>query len=205
MGVLPYFDKGMVWLPLLATLFLAGLTKVQSLNYGYGSQPRAQRSDDPTEEWLQQWQQVADVVPQAPPQKLFVEWPNNVRVQPNQTISTGLSIQRPRLVWGSEPGTLYTIMFFDGWSDRVIPEGTAMFWIVTNIPGNSIKDGNEVVEYLTPFAVAPKEDGTLEKNILASNHPKYSTGKVKDFSAISGSYGGVPYGTKINAKHFLAS
>ena len=27
-------------------------------------------------------------------------------------------------------------------------------------------------------------------------YPKYSTGKVKDFSAISGSYGGVPYGTE---------
>ena len=48
-----------------------------------------------------------------------------------------------------------------------------MFWIVTNIPGNSVRDGNEVVEYLTPFAVAPREDGTLEKNILASNHPTF--------------------------------
>merc|ERR1711994_97447 len=27
-------------------------------------------------------------------------------------------------------------------------------------------------------------------------YPKYSTGKVKDFSAISGSYDGVPYGTE---------
>ena len=64
-------------------------------------------------------------------------------------------------------------MFFDGWSDSVIPEGTAMFWIVTNIPGNSVKDGNEVIEYLTPFAVAPKEDGTLNKDILESNHPSF--------------------------------
>ena len=59
-SVFRYFDRVMVWLPLLAPLFLAGLTRVQSLNYGYGSQPRAQRSDDPTEEWLQQWQQVHD-------------------------------------------------------------------------------------------------------------------------------------------------
>ena len=59
-SVFPYFDRGMVWLPLLVPLFLAGLTRVESLNYGYGSQPRAQRSDDPTEEWLQQWQQVHD-------------------------------------------------------------------------------------------------------------------------------------------------
>jgi len=162
----------MVSLHLLSLLF-AGISSIQGINYGYGSQPRAQRSASPTSEWIQQWEQVEDVVPQAPPQKLFVEWPNNVRVQPNQTISTGLSVERPRLVWGSEPGAFYTIMFFDGWSDRVIPEGTAMFWIVTNIPGNSVKDGNEVIEYLTPFAVAPKEDGTLNRDILESNHPSF--------------------------------
>ena len=172
----------MMLLHLLA--FFIGLTQIEGLNYGYGSQPRAQRSATPTNEWAEQWKQVSDVVPQAPPQKLFVEWPNNVRVQPNDTISTGLSVERPRLVWGTESNTLYTIMFFDGWSDRVLPEGTAMFWVVTNIPGNSVKDGNEVIEYLTPFAVAPKDDGTLEKNILASNHPsfflafKQSTGRI---------------------------
>ena len=83
--------------------------------------------------------------------KFFVEWPNNVRVQPNDTISKGLSVERPRLVWGAESNALYIIMFFGGWSDRVLPKGTAMLWVVTNIPGNSVKDGNKVIESLTPY------------------------------------------------------
>merc|ERR1712045_1039285 len=33
-------------------------------------------------------------------------------------------------------------------------------------------------------------------------YPKYSTGKVKDFSAISGSYNGVPYGTENQEETF---
>ena len=105
-------EREMVSLHLLSLLF-AGISSTEGINYGYGSQPRAQRSASPTLEWIQQWEQVEDVVPQAPPQKLFVEWPNNVRVQPNQTISTGLSVERPRLVWGSEPGADYVLRWME--------------------------------------------------------------------------------------------
>ena len=123
-------------------------------------------------EWAQQWENVADVVPNAPPQKVFVEWPNKVRVEPNATISTGLNLGRPRLIWDAEPGALYTVMILDGWSDRVLPK-TILFWVVTNIVGNAVDQGNEVIEYLTPFAIAPQEDGTLLKDILGSNHPMF--------------------------------
>ena len=123
-------------------------------------------------EWAQQWKHVADVVPNAPPQKVFVEWPNQVRVEPNATISTGLNLGRPRLIWDAEPGALYTVMILDGWSDRVLPK-TILFWVVTNIVGNAVDQGNEVIEYLTPFAIAPQENGTLLKDILGSNHPMF--------------------------------
>ena len=44
--------------------------------------------------------------------------------------------------------SLYTIMFLDGWSDRVLPKDIAMFWVVTNIPRDPVKDGNKVFESL---------------------------------------------------------
>ena len=163
-------EMNLLFPPLL--LFALATVRVSCINYGYGRQPRAQRDASPPPEWFQQWERVRDVVPNAPPQKLFVEWPNNVRVQPNDTISTGLSVERPRLVWGAETGSLYTVLFFDGWSDRVLPK-TAMFWIVTNIPGNSVDNGNEVMSYVTPFAIVPQADGTLLKDILGSNHPTF--------------------------------
>ena len=157
---------------LLPLLLALATVEVKCINYGYGRQPRAQRNASPPPEWFQEWERVRDVVPNAPPQKVFVEWPNNVRVQPNDTISTGLSVERPRLVWGAEPGTLYTVLFFDGWSDRVLPK-TIMFWVVTNIVGNAVDQGNEVIEYMTPFAISPQEDGSLLKDILGSNHPMF--------------------------------
>ena len=73
---------------LFPPLLLFATARVTSINYGYGRQPRAQRAASPPPERFQQWERVRDVVPNAPPQKLFVEWPNNVRVQPNDTIST---------------------------------------------------------------------------------------------------------------------
>ena len=146
------------------------LVLAASLSFPHQDHQRARREVSP--EWAQQWEQVNDVVPNPPPQKLFVEWPNNVRVEPNATISTGLSLGRPRLVWDAEPGALYTVMFFDGWSDKVLPK-TNMFWVVTNIVGNAVDKGNEVMDYMTPFAIAPQEDGTILKDILGSNHPTF--------------------------------
>ena len=119
-------------------------------------------------------------------------------------------------------------MFFDGWSDRVLPK-TNMFWVVTNIIGNAVDKGNKVMDYMTPFALAPQEDGTFPKDFLGSNHPTfllvfkqnssqilveetqigctadiffphrnhfYTEFAEKYFSAISGSYDNVPYGTE---------
>ena len=113
--------------------FFAGITEIEGLNYGYGSQPRAQR---PVTRPLSgssngsRWRMSS--------LKFFIEWPNNVWVQSNDTISRGLSVKRPRLVWGAESNALYIIVFFGGWSDRVLLKGTAMLWVVTNLPGNSV-------------------------------------------------------------------
>merc|ERR1719219_2142809 len=137
-------------------LLSAAIGHAAALSFGH---ERVRREVSP--EWAQQWEQVADVVPNPPPHKVFVEWPNNVRVEPNATISTGLNLGRPRLIWDAEPGALYTVMILDGWSDRVLPK-TIMFWVVTNIAGNAVDQGNEVIEYLTPFAIAPQENYRLQ-------------------------------------------
>merc|ERR1712110_1277439 len=56
------------------------LVLAASLSFPHQDHQRARREVSP--EWAQQWEQVNDVVPNPPPQKLFVEWPNNVRVEP---------------------------------------------------------------------------------------------------------------------------
>ena len=44
-------------------------------------------------------------------------------------------------------------------------------WMVTNIPGNSIKDGVEVMQYVTPFSLEFTEDGEFVTDEAKSSHP----------------------------------
>ena len=101
---------------------------------------------------------MGELVGQAPPQRLVVNWPHKVQiVEPNVTASVGWMKERPRLTWPAEPGALYTVMLLDGGIQRVLPK-VYFHWMVTNIPGNSVELGNEVMEYVTPFSLELKED-----------------------------------------------
>ena len=51
--------------------------------------------------------------------------------------------ERPRLVWPTEKGALYSVIIVDVNIERVLPKGY-FHWAVINIPGNRIEDGNEV-------------------------------------------------------------
>merc|ERR1711971_829670 len=123
--------------------------------------------------WLDAWEEVGEVVGEAPPQRLLIDWPNNVQVvQPNTTTSVGWMKERPRLTWPAEAGALYTVMVIDAGIQRVLPK-VYLHWMVTNIPGNSVELGNEVMEYVTPFSLEVHEDPLdgFIKDRYASAHP----------------------------------
>merc|ERR1711936_1214059 len=131
-------------------------TPPNALKYQYGI-PRWRflpfPNNPPNPGWLDAWEEVGEVVGEAPPQGLMIDWPNNVQiVEPNVTTSVGLMTKRPRLSWPSEPGALYTVMVIAAGIQRVLPK-VYMHWMVTNIPGNSVELGNEVMEYVTPFSL----------------------------------------------------
>ena len=130
-------------------------------------------NNPPNPGWLSAWEEVDQVVGEAPPQRLMINWANNVEiVEPNATTSVGLMTNRPRLTWPSEPGALYTVMVIDAGIQRVLPK-VYMHWMVTNIPGNSVELGNEVMEYVTPFSLEVEEDPLdgFVKDRQASAHP----------------------------------
>ena len=130
-------------------------------------------NNQPNPGWLDAWEEVGEVVGQAPPQRLMIDWPNNVQiVEPNATTSVGLMTTRPRLTWPAEPGALYTVMVIDAGIQRVLPK-VYLHWMVTNIPGNSVELGNEVMEYVTPFSLEVQEDPLdgFIKDRHASAHP----------------------------------
>merc|ERR1711910_311141 len=103
-----------------------------------------------------------------------IDWPNNVQiVEPNATTSVGLMTTRPRLTWPAEPGALYTVMVIDAGIQRVLPK-VYLHWMVTNVPGNSVEMGNEVMEYVTPFSLEINDDFAnfgFIKDRHASAHP----------------------------------
>merc|ERR1712110_494604 len=142
--------------------FHARLPQWRFLNLPFPNNP-------PNPGWLDAWEEVGE----APPQRLMIDWPNNVQiVEPNVTTSVGLMTTRPRLSWPSEAGALYTVMVIDAGIQRVLPK-VYLHWMVTNIPGSSVELGNEVMEYVTPFSLEVQEtplDGFI-KDRYASAHP----------------------------------
>ena len=79
--------------------------------------------------------------------------------------------KRPTLYWPSERGQLYTVMIIDGGIKQVLPKGY-MHWMVTNIPGNFVERGNEVMQYVTPFGLELNEDGSIIKDADWTCWPK---------------------------------
>ena len=111
-------------------------------------------------DWEEQWEAVKTLVPVAPSSKLVVEWPNNVKIEPGAFSNVEWMTTRPKLKWETERGALYTVMAVDGGIKRVLPQ-VFFHWGVTNIPGNFLNYGNEVMEYITPFSLEFDEDNNF--------------------------------------------
>ena len=152
-------------------LFILALCLVQShAFFGWNYRSRYAAQAELPADWETVWEQVGELVETPPSQKLVVEWPNDVNVQPNDTIPVGWMGERPTLYWPSERGELYTVMIIDGGIKRILPKGY-VHWMVTNIPGNYVEKGNEVMQYVTPFGLELNEDGSIIKDASQSAHP----------------------------------
>jgi len=65
---------------------------------------------------------------------------------------TGQMRDRPKLSWTTDPGALYTVVLSDEALEAVLGEGNDyIHWVVTNIPGNDIKAGNEMFQFIQPW------------------------------------------------------
>ena len=119
-----------------------------------------------------------------PPAKLDVKWENSDLVQPGETVPVTVMTDRPsNLRWTTERGALYTIMLLDAGISRLLPK-MYVHWMVTNVPGNNIRNGVEVMQYVTPFSLEFTEDGQFVTDPVESSHPllmlvfKQETGKI---------------------------
>ena len=108
--------------------------------------------------YSQQWTSTGEVpnkLAQAPPAPLFIRY-NNKPVYPNDVVRNEDMNHRPKFMWESEPGALYTIMQLDFGIERLM--GAQYFhWMVANIQdptsiNNGIADEVRMLEnYLSCF------------------------------------------------------
>ena len=86
------------------------------------------------------------------------------------TTSVGLMTERPKLMWAAEPGALYMVVLVDAGIQSVLPKVYA-HWMVTNIPGNQVELGDEVMQYVTPFSLELDDEANIIKDREQSKHP----------------------------------
>jgi len=101
---------------------------------------------------------VPDKLERVPDQLLQIKF-GDINVAPNMTMLMSQMVKRPTLYWDADPSALYMLLIED--LDILEDIGDVQFkhWLVTNIPGNSVINGDETIEYLSSFAFATAEGG----------------------------------------------
>ena len=79
---------------------------------------------------------------------------NNKEIINGQFISPQSAQTKPIIEDQAPPDTLYTLIMHD----PDAPSGNHLHWIIINIPGNNINEGNTLLEYMGP--APPKGSGT---------------------------------------------
>ena len=98
-----------------------------------------------------------------------MDYPLGISIRPNDTVTTGLLWQRPRLWWRTRPDSLYTVIIVD--TGIAALQGAQYFhWAVVNIPELDLGAGAEVMEYIPPFQVQSSinESGLQKINVVGS-------------------------------------
>jgi len=91
---------------------------------------------------------VPDKLSRVPDQPLYIDF-GGLSVTPNMTIDTSQLIKKPNLRWIADPNALYTLVIED--NDITSAPIKWAQWLVTNIPGNDVKNGEEIATYVPSF------------------------------------------------------
>jgi len=76
------------------------------------------------------------------------------------TLDTAQILDKPTIRFDHEKGELYTLIIED--NDITNQPIKYAHWLVTNIPGDNICQGDAVVDWIPSYHFSIKEDGTLD-------------------------------------------
>jgi len=79
-----------------------------------------------------------------------VTYPSGVKVQKGNELTPTNVKDIPHVVWDSEPNTFYTLIMTDPDApSRANPKFREFrHWLVANIPGNNLSEGDTIFEYV---------------------------------------------------------
>nr|XP_022914088.1 protein D2-like isoform X2 [Onthophagus taurus] len=108
---------------------------------------------------------VPDVIDTAPKTSLEVLYANNVKVDGGNELTPTKVKDVPNVKWQAEEGSYYTLIMTDPDApSRTNPKMREWHhWLVGNIPGNDIKKGTTLSEYI---GSAPPKDSGLHRYVL---------------------------------------
>ncbi|XP_059609197.1 protein D2-like [Phlebotomus argentipes] len=121
---------------------------------------------------------VPDVIPNAPENPLEVKYPSGVFVDFGNELAPVDVKDVPTVTWNANPEHLYTLISVDpDVPNRENPEFSEIkSWMVVNIPGNNVANGETIVEYI---GSGPYKDSGLHRYVFIVL--KQPSGKI-DFS-----------------------
>ncbi|CAH1250899.1 PEBP1 [Branchiostoma lanceolatum] len=95
---------------------------------------------------------IPDVLDNPPEGKAEVKF-DDVRVSLGKTLTPTDTKNEPKVTWPAEDGQLYTLAMLDPDSpSRADPRyGQWKHWLVGNIPGNDVRRGDVISEYISPI------------------------------------------------------
>ena len=93
---------------------------------------------------------VPDTLDAVPPGLVAVEYPGGLKLETGAVLTPTQVKDVPTAGWGGEEGTLYTLMLIDADApSRADPKLRHwLHWLVVNIPGSRVGEGEQLFEYV---------------------------------------------------------
>ncbi|XP_037948323.1 protein D2-like [Teleopsis dalmanni] len=146
---------------------------------------------------------LPDVVQQLPGQSLQINYSGGQNVDYGNVLTPTQVKSPPKVVWDAEADTFYTLIMTDPDApSRAEPKFREWHhWLVTNIPGSAIDQGDVLTEYVG--SAPPKNTGLHRYVFLLYKQPGKVQFNEPNISKTSGSNRGKFSAKKFSAKYKL--
>ncbi|KAI1729488.1 phosphatidylethanolamine-binding protein domain-containing protein [Ditylenchus destructor] len=113
---------------------------------------------------FKKYEVVPDVIPNAPDKEVKVKFDSDVEATLGNTLTPTMVQNQPKVNWEAQDGKLYTLIKTDPDApSRIDPKFREWHhWLVINIPGNNVNQGETLAEYV---GAGPPQDTGLHRYV----------------------------------------